>query len=47
MTVVMIDGVLNMDDIARLSGNMGVPNLRSLMDIKKPEDKTKRSKKKD
>ncbi|MGD1070967.1 MAG: DUF4252 domain-containing protein [Bryobacteraceae bacterium] len=37
VTVVFINGVLNVDDIAKLSGNMGVPDLKSLMDIKKPE----------
>jgi hypothetical protein len=46
VTVVFINGVLNLDDIGKLSGNMGVPNLKSLMDIKKP-DKAGKPKKQD
>ena len=45
LTVVLINGVINMDDIGKLGGNMGIPDLHTLMDLKKPEDQ--KTKKKD
>jgi hypothetical protein len=52
VTVVFINGVLNVDDIAKLSGNMGIPDLGSLKNLKKlndlnPNDKSGKSKKED
>ena len=44
VTVVLINGVINMDDIRKLSGNMGIPDLHTLMDLKKPEDQNKKKK---
>lgn len=35
VTVVYIDGVLRMEDLAKLSGNLGIPDIKSLADVKK------------
>jgi Domain of unknown function (DUF4252) len=45
VTVVLINGVLNVSDIAKLSGSMGIPDLGSLKDLKKLDDKSGKSKK--
>ena len=42
--MVFINGVLNVDDIGKLSGTMGIPDIGSLMDFRKPEDKSGKSK---
>lgn len=45
VTVVFINGVLNVDDIGKLSGSMGIPDLDSLKMLKKLDDKSAKSKK--
>jgi hypothetical protein len=47
VTVVFINGVLNVSDIATLSGSMGIPDLESLKDLQKLRDKSGKSKKED
>jgi hypothetical protein len=47
VTVVFINGVLNASDIGKLSGSMGIPDLDSLKNLKKLEDKSGKSKKED
>lgn len=47
VTVVFINGVLNVSDIGKLSGSMGIPDIDSLKNLKKLEDKSGKSKKED
>jgi hypothetical protein len=41
VTVVYIDGELDPSDIAKLSGSMGIPEIRHLGDIKKDDNKNR------
>ncbi len=45
VTVVFINGTLNMSDIAKLSGNLGIPDIPSLQSGKKSGAKTGNSNK--
>jgi hypothetical protein len=47
VTVVFINGVLNLEDIAKLSGTMGIPDIESLKNLKKSDGKSGKSKKED
>jgi hypothetical protein len=46
LTVVYIDGTLNADDIGKLSGNLGIPNLSALNNLSSPKESQKDGKNK-